>query len=162
MNEKYLPIGTVCVVNNKEVMIIGYSIFDLYNGLKKKDYFGCAYPEGLLLPNQLIYFDHSDISSILFLGFANQKYMNLNDLLKNSNGIVKNESPVQDTSKYVFDENGVLISTGEAPAAQSEAVAPETQGTSQYVFDENGVLVSTGEAQAAQSVAVAPETQEAN
>ncbi len=78
--DKYLPIGTVCTIKNhqKKVMIVG--VFSVeYNGtVKMYDYRGCDYPEGLLLSNKMLSFNHSDIENIVYMGYKDEFYETFN------------------------------------------------------------------------------------
>ena len=75
MNE-LLPIGSVVLLKDstKRVMIVG---------LKQKqdheekiwDYSGCLYPEGILDPDRLFLFDHSQIQTLFFIGFQDGEGM---------------------------------------------------------------------------------------
>jgi len=143
MKNKYLPIGTVCdiKVKNKKVMIIGYCVPEFNGDLKVRDYVGCAFPEGILLPNQMICFNHEDITNIHFLGFKNEEQERLDSLLNKNNGNdverAKNFHEDNDMyltsnntySKLLFDENGVVM-------------LAETKPLQKYNFDENGYVTS--------------------
>lgn len=75
MNKKdYLPIGTVVLLRNGEqrLMITGFKIQDKENG-KIYDYTGCLYPEGYMMSDMLMLFDHSDISKIYHMGYSDEE-----------------------------------------------------------------------------------------
>ena len=77
----YLPIGSVCLLKGakKRVMIIGYS----KNNRKirtKYDYVGCEYPTGVTKEKEKLYFLHSKIDKIFFIGYND---IEQNELLKN-------------------------------------------------------------------------------
>ena len=77
------------------------------------DYLGCPYPEGMLLNNNQVSFNHSDINNILYNGYENESYKNLNNIL---NDQVNNNNNVELVNKSLFkniqfDENGVVIYT---------------------------------------------------
>lgn len=112
-NSKFLPIGTICVLknNDKEIMIAGYYSIS-YNGVVKLyDYSGVVYPEGLLMQNRKISFNHSDIEKISFMGYINDNYKKLNDKLNSNDSEYNKEHNVDNkvTYNFVFDENGVVI-----------------------------------------------------
>ena len=77
--EKFLPLGTVCILKNayKRVMITGFLIAGQEDN-KRYDYMGCMYPEGILETDQILVFNHSQIKSVVFLGFddAERKLLN--------------------------------------------------------------------------------------
>ena len=124
MVAKYLPLGTVCTLKgkNKKVMIIGYYSVEYKGNLIIKDYRGCCYPEGLLLPEQLCSFNHVDIEKVDFLGFESdeqKKFKNLlnrltgNDDAQSAKEFHQSNKPFLTSSsmykKLLFDENGVVI-----------------------------------------------------
>ena len=143
MKNKYLPIGTVCNIKtkNKKMMIIGYCMPEFNGDLKVKDYVGCAYPEGLLLPKHILTFNHEDIIDVCFLGFKNEEQGRLDVLLNKSNGneIDKAKEFHEDNemyltsnntySKLLFDENGVVM-------------LAETKPLEKFEFDENGYVIN--------------------
>ncbi len=88
-NEKYLPIGTIALLKGgtKKVMIIGYKAVvteKKEDGEKETewDYSGCIYPEGMLSSDQLLLFDHSQISEIFFKGFEDEESNKFHETLK--------------------------------------------------------------------------------
>ncbi len=110
--EKYLPIGTICTVKNhqKKVMIVG--VFSVeYNGtIKMYDYRGCDYPEGLLLNNKICSFNHTDIESILYLGYKDEFYESFNRNITEQNKLDSNTFEQKTYSANIkFDENGVVV-----------------------------------------------------
>jgi len=154
MNEKYLPLGTVCETNGRKVLIVGYGALSLKNNLKIMDYIGCAYPEGLLSLDKIISFNNSEIEKIHFLGFVSDEFKNFNQLLNgelqkfyddkitlpqnrvyskfnfDKNGVVKDEIV------YEFNNAGVLVST------DTKTLTVPDQKTNGYELDENGTLIS--------------------
>ena len=125
MNNKYLPIGTVCTLNanNKKMMVLGYS-YPKYTGkLEISDYVGIPYPEGMLLPNQITAFQASDIANVDYMGYTNEEYR-----------AFRSQMEGHKVSPYQFDANGVVIHD-----ASAEAATPPLKRT--YEFDENGVVI---------------------
>lgn len=157
MEQKYLPIGSVCTLKgkNKKVMITSYYSVEFNGNLKIKDYMGCAYPEGMLLPEQVITFNHSDIEKIDFVGFKNEEQETFKKLLNRLTGNVKSdeESAAEfhkendmfltsnsTYSKLLFDENGVVMI-----ADPVEKPKPQKSNTLNNIkFDEKGYVISTG------------------
>ena len=173
MIDKYLPIGTVCTLkgNNKKVMVIGFFSVEYNGNIKMYDYQGCSYPEGVLLKNRFISFNHDDIEKIDYLGFKDILHDNFNKILLAQNGSIDQESEnVTTGANFQFDENGVIIFDGTVTKAETQNnsnVANTTQVVTNpfkmeykpedrdvnkdqekilnsYVFDENGVVVSDG------------------
>ena len=101
MESKYLPIGTVVLLNNsKKFMIIGYYSINYKNSVKMYDYLGCSYPEGMLLISDLESFNHEDIEQVLFYGYSDESYNKLNE---NMNGQLANN--YENLNKDKFSNN---------------------------------------------------------
>lgn len=75
MKEKYLPIGSVVLLENgsKRVMVNGFCAIDPKNPQKIFDYSGVLFPEGSLSSDQALLFDHYQISRIDHLGLEDQE-----------------------------------------------------------------------------------------
>jgi len=73
--EKYLPIGTVVMLNGgtKRVMITGFCAVAGKDVDKIYDYSGCLYPEGLLSSEQVALFDHEQIETVYHMGLADDE-----------------------------------------------------------------------------------------
>lgn len=84
MEEKYLPIGTVVLLNGgeKRIMITGFASMSPDTGDRVFDYSGCLYPEGFYDYNQVLVFDHSQISKVYFKGFEDEEQMAFKKTLK--------------------------------------------------------------------------------
>lgn len=165
MDKKYLPIGTVCTVkgNTKKVMITGF-LKTSYNGnLKLYDYIGCVYPEGNLISDKQLAFNHEDIENVDFMGYTSELHNNFNNIL-NSNSISNSESnnvvSNNASSQFIFDENGVVIfdNTVKKTEEQNPPIEssiknpfnleykPESdlkinKNSESFRFDENGVVI---------------------
>lgn len=74
MYENLLPIGSVVLLKgaNKRLMITG-RIQVKAGDSKVYDYSGCYYPEGLLDSTSILFFDHSSIDQLFFVGFQDQE-----------------------------------------------------------------------------------------
>jgi hypothetical protein len=72
IGEKYLPIGTVVVLNGatKRIMITGFASMSPETGDTIFDYSGCMYPEGFLNYNEVCVFNHDQIEKVFFKGFV--------------------------------------------------------------------------------------------
>ena len=155
MENKYLPIGSVCTLKGKsrKVMITGYYSVKFNGNLKINDYKGCVYPEGLLISDQTISFNHTDIENIDFIGFKNEEQEKFMKLFDRLTGNISDEDKAKEFhennemfltsnstySKLLFDENGVVMiaeSVPEQSKLQSKGVF------SNIKFDENGTVIS--------------------
>lgn len=101
MKEKFLPIGSVVMLNGgtKPIMIISYCIFPKNtekNEKKMFEYGGCTYPEGLVDSNLILAFDHSQIAEIIYTGYETEEQTNL------SNGLIN----AYDKYKAQFEKEG--------------------------------------------------------
>ena len=156
MEQKYLPIGSVCTLKgkNKKVMITGYYSVSFSGNLKINDYKGCAYPEGMLLPEFACSFNHTDIEKIDFVGFKNEEQETFKGLLNRLTGNVDEESAAEfhkendmfltsnsTYSKLLFDENGVVMIADPVIEQPKEI---KTSDWKNIKFDENGYVISTG------------------
>ena len=156
MEQKYLPIGSVCTVKGKtkKMMITGYYSVSFNGNLKIKDYVGCAYPEGLLLPEATSSFNHDEISSVDFIGYKNEEQRTFEKLLDRlTNNEKTEEEKAADFhkdnemfltsnstySKLLFDENGVVMI---AEPVIKESKEKKESSWKNIKFDENGYVIS--------------------
>ena len=114
MENKYLPIGTICSLknNNKKIMIISYFSLEYNGNVKMYDYKGCVYPEGLLLPAQTVSFNHEEIEKIEYVGFKNEQYEIFNNMLNRKEEETTQYEQSAVMSNFKFDENGVVVFDG--------------------------------------------------
>lgn len=86
MKEKFLPIGTVVLLNGatKKLMITGYCSAVAENVNKIYDYVAILYPEGSFYGDDVALFDHEQIGSIIHLGLVNEEFSEFDKLLKDS------------------------------------------------------------------------------
>lgn len=165
MNERFLPIGTICTLNgvNKKIMITGFFGVSYKGMVKMYDYVGYEYPEGMLLQNRSYLFNHENIVEVNFMGYISSEHEILkNNLLKNNVSEEKVESNGIFTN-FKFDENGVVIFDGsvkETPKTEEEpknATNPfneiykkpvenkeknNKEIFSKFKFDKNGVVIA--------------------
>ncbi len=75
MPEKFLPIGTVCLLKDSTQMvaITGFCMKNESVPDKTFDYVACYYPQGVFDQNKNILFDHDQIVKILYMGFINEE-----------------------------------------------------------------------------------------
>lgn len=110
--DRYLPVGTVCTLNNtnRKYVIIGYFSLEYKSNVKLYDYIGLPYPEGFLKRNMVSSFNHSDILNIDYLGFINEDFEKFNNIICESTIETDSEDNNDGLfSNFTFDENGVLI-----------------------------------------------------
>ncbi len=83
MKEKYLPIGTVVLLEGgtKQVMITGFCAVADSKKDKIFDYRGCPFPEGVMESAGVALFDHSQIREICHIGFENPESIDFSDRL---------------------------------------------------------------------------------
>ena len=151
MEKKYLPIGTVCSLKgkNKKTMIIGYYSVKFNGNLKINDYYGCSYPEGLLIPDQILSFNHTDIEKIEFVGYVDENQRKFMDIFNSVTGNISEEEKAakfhkkedmiltsnESYSKLLFDENGVVMIAEKKENSSNENIE-------KYKFDENGTVIA--------------------
>lgn len=165
MEENYLPIGSVVKVNNVDglVMIIGYYSLDYTNDIRIYDYIGCSYPEGMLLKNNFLSFDHEEIVSCEYTGYVTEQFKNLNNRLRgefqektisekendekkdddvvyidnfsNSNDflLIEDDEQIDDLD---IDKNIENLNEDNLNTSNEEFKMPH------YHFDENGIIIS--------------------
>lgn len=98
MEEKYLPIGTVVLLEGatKRVMITGFASMSPDTGDKVFDYSGCTYPEGFYSYNEVCVFDHSQIKQIFYKGLVDEEEVNFKaELVKKLDEMKSNASSQQ-------------------------------------------------------------------
>lgn len=74
MYENLLPIGSVVLLKggNKRVMICGR--IQVRAGEKRVyDYSACWFPEGIMDPKEMFFFDHDAIQTLFFIGFQDEE-----------------------------------------------------------------------------------------
>lgn len=71
--EEFLPIGSVVLLEggNKPIMICG-RVQAMAGSDEIYDYSACYYPEGILDPSSMFFFNRGDIAEVRFVGFEDQ------------------------------------------------------------------------------------------
>ena len=131
MNKRYLPIGSVIKLKNKDksIMITGYYSVEYENDLEIYDYSGCAYPEGVMIKSSYCSFNQKDIKEVLFEGYKTEEYTKLtNDLNDIDNEIINSDT------KYIESKN-IELDKIDNSNKKEDFVLPH------YEFDENGVII---------------------
>ena len=75
MPNKFLPIGTVCILkgSNQKVAITGFCMKNENVPDKVFDYVACFYPQGVYDLSKNILFDHEQIESVIYMGYINEE-----------------------------------------------------------------------------------------
>ena len=140
MQLKYLPIGSVCSIDNSnnKYMVIGY---------KKNDYdfVSVLYPDGFINDENFIYFNEGQITEIYSLGYKDEygimysKKINIEEkpVVEPQAGDI--EEPVVE-DKSVFEEGSVVDEEGNAIDLTNDIV--EEQEVSETTTEEPVVEVS--------------------
>ena len=157
MEEKYLPIGSIVKLknNDNEIMIAGYYSVEYNDMVEIYDYLGCLYPEGLLLKNDFISFNHDDIANCVFKGFENEKFVAmkkkfLNDGIEeiseenSSLDIKKNSDDILEIVEDSPNNNVSIFATVETENLDDDIVA-KTNAEVNKLFDNNTNFFSTEE-----------------
>jgi len=73
MEEKYLPIGTICKLKGgtNPLMIIGFCMKKSMDDDEINDYAGCPYPTGVISSEINFLFNHNQIEEIIHKGYEN-------------------------------------------------------------------------------------------
>jgi len=84
MKTKYLPIGSVVILNggSKQIMINGYCQVAAERPDKMFDYRGCPFPEGILDDKGVALFDADQIKEVCFEGLKNDDSIDFLDRLE--------------------------------------------------------------------------------
>ncbi len=123
MEEKYLPVGTVCMLKGgkKAVMVVGYGIQPKEEPNVIYDYLGALYPEGIVTMEQNMVFNHENIESILFKGYEsdeqksfNQKIVEVINEMKGGNSLSSNNTT---SSTNDFNSQKIIPVDGIQPAS---------------------------------------------
>ena len=106
IGEKYLPVGTVCLLQNgtKKVMITGFCVQSPETEDRVFDYIGCLYPEGVISSNQNLLFDHSQIAQVFFMGYVSDEEKEFKAKL---NEVINNAEASNPTEAIVNSETAV-------------------------------------------------------
>ena len=109
MEEKYLPVGSVCMLKGgqKAVMVVGYGIQPKEEPNVMYDYLGALYPEGIVTVEQNMVFNHENIDKVLFKGYETDEQKSFNQKITEVINQIKTE--------------GVSTGTVEVPAAPAQA-----------------------------------------
>ena len=97
------PLGTVVSLQGLDhrVMILGYARYKQGDNSKVYDYVGCYYPEGFTGPDRTLIFDHSQVTSLFYIGYSNEAsaefLTKVSDAIEDAtNGKKKDVAPAED------------------------------------------------------------------
>ena len=78
MEDKFLPIGTVVMLNGgtKRVMITGFCSMAAEDNSTMYDYSGCMFPEGFLSSDETALFNHEQIAKVYHMGLVDEEEKN--------------------------------------------------------------------------------------
>ena len=84
MNNKFLPIGTIVLLENatKKIMITGYASVSPDTEGVVYDYSGCPYPEGFMSYNQVCVFNANQIEVVVSQGYSNDEQKEFSQTLE--------------------------------------------------------------------------------
>ena len=138
MEEKYLPVGSVCMLKGgqKAVMVVGYGIQPKEEPNVIYDYLGALYPEGIVTMEQNMVFNHDNIDKVLFKGYEtdeqkgfNQKIVEVINQMKTSGGMTTgtvgtpaSTAPAQATTND-FNDQKVLNVESPIPTVENAPAA---------------------------------------
>lgn len=111
MNErfkKYLPFGSVVLMIDakKRIMITGYAVKAPESGDRLWDYIGCLWPEGMIVPDKNLLFDHKDIQQIFAIGYTDDEQKRFMSVLDKATEIKEQrENNVVEQQKESNDMN---------------------------------------------------------
>jgi len=80
MNNTLLPIGSIIVVKNTEVMICAYFNKDSLINDEKYDYACCLYPNGM--GKDAILVKKEDIQKVIFIGYHDDKFLAFKEMME--------------------------------------------------------------------------------
>ena len=137
--EKFLPIGTVCILKNakKRVMVTGFAAKGKETGDKMFDYMGCLYPEGVISSDKNLLFNHDQIDKIFYMGYVDDEQRQLMIKLKSYLG--QSNDSINNVSNMLGQANNDNLSqTSQMQTMQSQqglnSVTPPIDQT-KIVFD---------------------------
>ena len=84
MSKSFLPIGSVVLLKggNKRVMICG-RIQTKSGEDRIYDYSACFFPEGIVDPKRMFFFDHDAIARVFFIGLQDEEELEYENALNN-------------------------------------------------------------------------------
>lgn len=83
MNE-FLPVGSIVLLKEavKKTVIMGILQFNTEKKDQVYDYLGVPYPEGYMGEGSSYLFNHSDISEVIFRGYADEEREGMLEMVK--------------------------------------------------------------------------------
>ncbi len=108
MKKKLLPIGSVVMLKGgqKRLMICG-RIQTMAGNDVIYDYSGCFYPEGIVDPKKMSFFNADDIENIYFIGFQDPEGLALQKAIYDLGDlVVKDGKIIEAALKEAANDNG--------------------------------------------------------
>lgn len=133
MQEKFLPIGTVCLLKGgkKKVMITGYLPIPNEQKDVMYDYSACIFPEGILSSEQTAVFNHDQIQEICYMGFNNDEFLNFNNKITEA---LKKNTKLPSLTKT---DNNSTATQGSDGVIQAPTITPVANENKIDVLDVN-------------------------
>jgi hypothetical protein len=93
MNEKYLPIGSVVLLQggNRRLLVYGVQQRESIEADVVWDYLGCPFPEGHIDSKLTFLFNHEQIERVFFLGLQDEEEMAFVDAIHQRDSDRKSE-----------------------------------------------------------------------
>jgi len=146
MNERYLPIGSVVKLknSNKLIMVIGYYSVEYKQDIIVYDYSGCAYPEGIMLKSNYCSFNHNDIKEVLFVGYKNEEYNDMNNKLNIIDDDLINDVEKIDNKVDKETKHNDFFSIEEPEELKMDTIEEKEEEfvLPHYEFDDNGIIIN--------------------
>ena len=122
-NEKYLPLGTVCLLKGGEryIVVMGYLGVDNIESNDIYDYIGVAWPVGIISSDVNFMFNHDQIEKVIFRGYEDDESELFNNTIK--------ALPKEEILKQMKENSLAQIIPEAAEAAVAETTNPTTTGT---------------------------------
>lgn len=121
-NEKYLPIGSVCLLKGGQryIVVVGYLGVSAQDRNTVYDYMGAVYPIGIISSEISFMFNHDQIDKVIYRGFENDESKEFNTKL---NSVTKEQVAQQMKDNKVFAEAANGIVTPQTPVDPTDPTA---------------------------------------
>lgn len=95
MDRNLLPIGSVVLLKGgeKRVMVCG-RIQTKAGEDRIYDYSACLYPEGIVNPSHMYFFDNDSIERIFFVGFQDPEELEMQEMINNLGELVVRDGEI--------------------------------------------------------------------
>jgi len=135
--KKYLPIGTVVILDGGEKTLMIYGRQQIHSGTNTVyDYVACLYPEGNLGEDFTYFFDHDDVDKVLFEGYENDENTEFVKFL--------NENPITMIKDLLPIGSVVLLKKEEEKKLMVMGIKATNAGGDEKEYDYSGILYPEG------------------